>query len=203
VDGDMFFLLSILFSFLMPCHATSTELLPMDKIELLISEDEIKSKIVETARAIDAEYKGQELVIVMVMKGAICVTADLIRELKMPCEVEAVTASSYGQRGTKRGELKISGLEELNLTGRNVLLVDDIFDSGQTLWQIQQKLKEKNPKSIKTLVLLVKDVERTLSYMPDYVLFHIENRFVVGYGLDYKEYYRGLPGVYVLKGDPG
>jgi hypoxanthine phosphoribosyltransferase len=182
------------------CHAASIERLSMgDNIELLISEDEIKSKIAETARTLNAEYKDQELVVVMVMKGAICIAADLIRELEVPCEIEAVTASSYGQRGIHRGELKISGLDELNFTGKNVLLVDDIFDSGQTLSQIVGKLKEKNPKSIKTLVLLEKNVERALSYKPDYVLFHIENRFVVGYGLDYKEYYRGLRGVYVLK----
>jgi len=181
------------------CCATSTKMLSMENIELLISEDEIKSKIAETARVINTEYKGQELVVVMVMKGALCITADLIRELEVPCEIEAVTASSYGQRGTSRGELKISGVDELNLAGKNVLLVDDIFDSGETVWQIVKRLKEKNPKSIKTFVLLVKNVERTLDYEPDYALFHIENRFVVGYGLDYKEYYRGLRGVYAFK----
>jgi hypoxanthine phosphoribosyltransferase len=171
----------------------------MDNIELLISQDEIKSKIADFARMIDAQYQGEELMIVMVMKGAICITADLIRELKTPCTVEYVRASSYGQRGKKRGELKIFGLEELDLSSKNVLLVDDIYDSGETLSQIVSKLKEKNPKSLKSVVLLAKNIDRDVAYTPDYALFNIENQFVIGYGLDYKEYCRGLPGVYIFK----
>jgi hypoxanthine phosphoribosyltransferase len=171
----------------------------MDNIELLISEDEIKYKIADCARTIDAQYQGEELVIVMVMKGALCITADLIRELKTPCTVEYVKASSYGKHGTKRGELTILGLEDFDIASKNVLLIDDIFDSGETVSQIVTKLKEKNPKSLKSLVLLKKNIERDVTYIPDYALFNIENSFVIGYGLDYKEYYRGLPDIYILK----
>ena len=174
----------------------------MDKLELLISQDEIQEKVIEAAQAIDAEYAGQELTIIMVMKGAICITADLIRELKTPCDIEYVKASSYGHRGTKRGELKITGIEDLDLTTRNVLVVDDIFDSGETLTGIIAALQKKNPKSLKTLVLLYKKVHREIDYIPDYVLFDIDNYFVIGYGLDYKEYYRGLPGIYYFKEIP-
>jgi hypoxanthine phosphoribosyltransferase len=181
---------------------TPHEILSMDNLELLISQDEIKNKIADAARVLDAQYEGEELTIVMVMKGALCITADLIRALKTPCIIESVTASSYGKRGTKRGELQISGLEEIDLSSKNVLLVDDIFDSGQTLSQIFAKLKQKNPKSLKSLVLLAKKVKRDTTYLPDYALFDIENLFVIGYGLDYKEHYRGLPGIYFFTGEP-
>lgn len=170
-----------------------------EELELLISQDEIKAKTAEVAKIIDKEFQGEELTIVMVMKGAICVAADLIRELKTPTVVEFVTASSYGQRGVNRGELMISGLDNIDLAGKNVLLVDDIFDSGHTITKIMAKLEQKNPKSLKSLVMLVKNVERDVTYVPDYVLFSIENQFVIGYGLDYKEFYRGLPGVYIFK----
>ena len=182
------------------CQTNTSEC--MDNIELLISQNEIKSKIAEVARVLDAEYRGEEITIVMVMKGAICIAADLIRELKSPCTIEYVKASSYGQRGSQRGELKITGLDALDLSSKNVLLVDDIFDSGETLTGILAKLQEKNPKSLKSLVLLAKNVERDVTYYPDYTLFEIENQFVIGYGLDYKEHYRGLPGIYLFKSAP-
>ncbi len=171
----------------------------MHTFQLLISQDEIKQRIEEIAPIIDAEYAGDELVIVMVMKGAFCVTADLIRLLKTPCTLEYIQASSYGLGGTKKGELKIVGLENLNLTSKNVLLIDDICDSGNTLTELIVKLQQKRPKSLKTLVLLTKNVPRDPVYNPDYTLFEIENLFVIGYGLDYKEYYRGLPGIYLYE----
>src|SRR5579862_8932717 len=182
------FVCALLF-FANPCTALEEK---MENFQLLISPDQIKNKIADVARRIDADYQGEELTIVMVMKGALCIAADLIRELKTPCSIEYVSASSYGQRGEKRGELKIFGLEELDLKSKHVLLVDDIFDSGETVSQIMAKMKKKNPKTLKSLVLLVKNVERDVTYIPDYVLFKIENLFVIGYGLDYKEYYRGL-----------
>jgi hypoxanthine phosphoribosyltransferase len=170
----------------------------MSHFELLIPQDKIKSKIVEFARMMDIHYQGEDLMIVMVMKGALCIAADLIRELKTPCTLEYIRASSYGQRGQERGELKIDHLDELDLFSKNVLLVDDIFDSGRTISQIVAKLKKKEPKSLKSVVLLAKNVDRDVSYVPDHALFHIENQFVIGYGLDYKEYYRGLPGIYIF-----
>lgn len=174
----------------------------MNNFQLLISQDEIKEKIDDVAQIIDAEYEGEELTIIMVMKGALCVTADLIRSIKCPCTVEYVQASSYGKRGSQRGELTIAGLDDLDLSAKNVLLVDDIFDSGETLTRIMAKLRDKNPKTLKSLVLLNKNVKRNVSYLPDYTLFEIENQFVIGYGLDYKEHYRGLPGVFLFKTAP-
>ncbi|MGB7128373.1 MAG: hypoxanthine phosphoribosyltransferase [Candidatus Rhabdochlamydia sp.] len=168
------------------------------ELDLLISMDEIQDKIAKVVVQLETDYKGQEIVIVMIMKGAICLVADLIRAISLPCVVESIQASSYGAHGKTRGNLQIKGIESLDLFSKNVLLVDDIFDSGNTLFQVHQALAEKKPKSLKSLVLLSKNVS-DLECQPDYILFSIENRFVVGYGLDYKEYYRGLKGIYLFK----
>jgi hypoxanthine phosphoribosyltransferase len=168
------------------------------RTELLIGPEEIAYRLDEVARTINREYADQELTVVMIMKGAICVTADLIRRLHMPVTLEYVRASSYGQNGTSRGNLKIIGLDELNLTDKNVLLIDDIFDTGHTMTTLMAHVKDKNPKSLKSLVLLLKNTPRQITYVPEYVILPVEDRFVVGYGLDYKELYRGLPGIYCL-----
>jgi hypoxanthine phosphoribosyltransferase len=171
----------------------------MVTLEPLISPDQIRQKVADIAKAIDQQCAGEELTIVMVMKGAFCLTSDLIRELKSVSVIEYLKASSYGKLGVQRGELILTGIEELHLAGKNVLLIDDIYDSGETLSQIISKLKTQNPKTLKSLVLLSKKGKRQIKYTPDYVLFDIEDQFVVGYGLDYKEHYRGLPGIYILK----
>lgn len=172
-----------------------------DDIELLISSEEISHKIAEVAATINEEYRGEELAIIMVMKGAICVSVDLMRHLEIPFTVDYIKASSYGQQGTQRGELVLKGIEKIDLKDKHVLVVDDIFDSGHTMSTIVNSLQKKQMKSLKTLVLLLKNVPREISYLPDYILFHIENRFVIGYGLDYKEFYRGLPGIYAFVND--
>lgn len=169
-----------------------------DKLEVLISQEEIERQIKNVAIKIDADYHGDEIVIVIVMKGAICLVADLIRALHNPCSLEFICGSSYGLGGTERGKLTLTGIQGLQLKDKNVLVVDDIYDSGTTLTRIMEELKELQPATLKSLVLLSKNVPRKFSYKPDYVLFEIENRFVVGYGLDYKEYYRGLPGIFAL-----
>ncbi len=171
----------------------------MTNLQVLVSHQQIEEKIKQVAEQIDREYAGKELTIVMVMKGAICLAADLIRKIRIPCEIEYVQASSYGQRGTERGKLVLFGLDHMDIQNKDLLVVDDIFDSGLTLFQIVSQLQTKGPKSLKSLVLLHKNVPHQVSYRPDYVLFDIDNHFVVGYGLDYKERYRGLDGVYILK----
>lgn len=180
---------------------TCTSLCAAENIELLIDSEEIAQKICETASVIDEEYCGEELTLVILMKGAICVTADLIRYLDTPCTIDYISTSSYGKNGMQRGQLSIEGLEKLDLEGKNVLVVDDIFDTGHTMKAVMDRLQEKKPKTLKSFVLLVKDVQRDIEYRPDYVLFDIPNRFVIGYGLDYKEYYRNLPGVYAFVND--
>jgi len=167
-------------------------------LECLISKEQIQQRVAEIAHQIDKDYAGKEVVLVMVMKGAVCITADLLRALETPTTLECIKASSYGQGGTERGALTVTGLDALDLKEKHVLLVDDIYDSGETLSGILKWMQAKHPKSIKTLVLLVKDRKRATAYLPDYVLFHVKDRFIVGYGLDYKEQHRGLDGIYAF-----
>lgn len=172
-----------------------------DNLELLISPEQIDRKLSQVAAVINEDYKDKKLTVIMVMKGSLCVTADLIRKITVPFQVEYLKASSYGYNGMTSGHLTISGLDSLDIEGRDLLIVDDILETGKTMAGIIHKLKEKNPQSVKTLLLLVKDIPRSTHFDPDYSLFHIEDRFVVGYGLDYKELYRGLPGIYAFIGD--
>lgn len=169
-------------------------------IELLISQDAIARRIAETCAELDRLYKQEELVIVMIMKGSLCLVADMIRCLQIPTHIEFVQAKSYGLKGAERGALTILGIESLSLEGRNVLVVDDIFDSGTTMGAVLTHIQEQSPKSLRSLVLLSKKMPRSTKKIPDFVLFEIENQFVVGFGMDYKEFYRGLPGIYIFKG---
>jgi hypoxanthine phosphoribosyltransferase len=169
-------------------------------LELLISPEDISSRIQTIAAQIDNDYQGEELTIVVIMKGAMCITVDLMRQLHIPVAIQDIKTSSF-KGGTKRGELGISRIEGLNIAGKNVLVVDDIFDSGTTMTTVMDILRAQAPKSVQSLVLLLKQVPRTITYRPEYVLFEIPNRFVLGYGLDYKEFYRNLPGVYAFVND--
>jgi hypoxanthine phosphoribosyltransferase len=171
---------------------------PMD---ILIHADEISSKIQETAKQISEEYKDKDLTIIMILKGAICVTSDLIRELDIPFTLNCISASSYGQNGMKNGTLIIKGLENIDLEDKDVLVIDDIFETGNTMLSICKEIEKQHPKSLKTLVLLHKTIEKQTLYKPDYILFNIPNRFVIGYGLDYKEFYRGIPDICAFIGD--
>lgn len=169
----------------------------MPKLRLLIDTSQIAAKISEIALKIDRDYADKDLVLVMVLKGAICFTADLIRSLRVPNDLEVVQCRSY--HGQQRKELEVIGLDQIECAGRDVLIVDDIFDSGHTLFALVAGLKKKQPRSLKSVVLLSKNVAHKGMARPDYSLFDIENLFVVGYGLDYKERYRGLVGVYVME----
>ena len=163
--------------------------------EVLISRADIGKKVAEVAQAIDRDLQGEPVTLVAIMKGAICIAADLMRELHSSCVLECVRASSYGTNGTQRGELVVEGLEKLQVEGKNVLIVDDIFDSGFTLSTIVDKISALKPKSVRSLIFLSKKIERPVSYRPTYVLFEVEDLFVFGYGMDYKEYLRGIPDV--------
>ncbi|OGN53154.1 MAG: hypoxanthine phosphoribosyltransferase [Chlamydiae bacterium GWC2_50_10] len=163
----------------------------------MISEEEIIERIEKAALQINEEYAGEPLVVVAVLKGSFLLLADLVKRLRLPLSVEFLKASSYGARGTERGELIVDETRHLDLQGKNVLLIDDIFDSGMTLSTLVQRLQAHAPKTLKTLVLLFKKSPKATSYRPDFSLFEIDDRFVIGYGLDYKERYRELPGIYV------
>jgi len=170
------------------------------KLRPLINKEQIAAKVKEASAQITRDYQGKDLVVVMVLKGAICLVSDLIREIDLPLDLQTVQCSSYGSRGTERGNLTVIGADRLQIHNRDVLIIDDIFDSGHTMMTLIETLKEQNPRSIKSCVLLNKqDVAKITDYRPEYVLFDIENLFVVGYGLDYKEQYRGLSEVCVLE----
>ena len=177
-------------------HIRQGGCMPAANFRLLISADQIKDRIHQIADQLDHDYEHKEIVMIMVMKGAVCIATDLIRNIKTPCSLEYVQASSYGNK-TTAGELTLAGLEKLDLKGKHVLLVDDIYDTGATMLEIKKQLSQQNPASLKTLVLLLKNKERSTPEVPDYTLFAIENEFVIGYGLDFDELYRGLPGIYV------
>ncbi len=162
------------------------------KIKILISEEEIAKKVVSVATDLNIQFKDRELIIVTILKGAICFVADLIRHLEFPFQLEFVSAASYGMRGTKPGELNLSGFEKLDLEGKDILLVDDIYDTGKTLSTAFHVIETKQPKSLQTLVLLRKKVDHVGNILPDRVCFDIGDHFVIGYGLDYKEHFRGL-----------
>lgn len=170
-------------------------------IEVLISAEQINEKIKEYALQIEKDYQDKNLTVVMLMKGSICVASDLIRYLHIPFKLDFIKASSYGYNGMTGGALTISYLEDLEVSGRDVLVVDDIFETGRTMKGVCDQIALKQPRSIKTLVLLSKNIERKTEYRPDYVLFDIPDRFIIGYGLDYKEFYRGLPEICAFIGD--
>jgi len=168
-------------------------------INLLLSQDRISEAISELADCLNEEYAENSLFLIAVLKGSICFVTDLMRKLNMDVEIGFIQASSYGQSGTERKELTVSFLEPLDIEGKEVLLLDDIFDSGTTLATLMRQLQEKRPRTLKTAVLLSKKVKRAVPFEPNYTLFDIEDRFVVGYGLDYKEKYRHLPAIYTLE----
>jgi hypoxanthine phosphoribosyltransferase len=198
------FLCISLFMMIISLSKTIGQTMDLDftNLELMISQDQIRSKIIEIAERIDEDYKDNEIVFLMIMKGAFIFTSDLIREIKTPFSIETIKCSSYGLKGKKRGNLTIHGLEKLDLKNKHVIVVDDIFDSGATLNTVMDIVeKEKQPASLKSLILLLKNTDKRLKgyVLPHYYLFEIEDKFVVGYGLDYKEYFRGLKGVYTIE----
>jgi hypoxanthine phosphoribosyltransferase len=167
-------------------------------LELLIPEEAILEKLGEIAGQLNSLYEGESLFIVAVHNGVVCLVADLLRRIGGSNEIEFIRCVQYGKRGNLRNSLKIYGLEGHSLEGRHVLIVDDIFGGGNRLINLLGHIQNMKPASVKTLVLLSKKVPREIPYQPNYVLFDIEDRFVVGYGLDYKMRFRGLKGVYAL-----
>jgi hypoxanthine phosphoribosyltransferase len=165
---------------------------------VLLSEAMIRAKVAELARAIDRDYAGKVPVLVGVLTGATIFMADLIRQISLPVEMEFMAVSSYGAGTETTGVVRI--LKDLNseVTGRDLIIVEDIVDSGLTLAYLQSLLRAREPASLRTCVLLDKKERRETDVVLDYIGFTIPNAFVVGYGLDYGGLYRQLPFVGVL-----
>lgn len=166
--------------------------------KVLLSENEIKEVIARLGKQITEDYKDKNLLVVSVLKGSVMVMADLLREIKLPLRIDFMSVSSYGSGTTTSGTVKIIKDLDINLAGYDLLIVEDILDSGVTLSNLKEILLTRGPASVKICTLLDKPERRKANIVADYVGAEIPDAFVVGYGLDYDEKYRNLPYVGVL-----
>ena len=164
---------------------------------VLITDAQLARRVKTLAREIEKDFRGREMVVVSLLNGTVMFLADLIRHLNLPLRLDFIGVSSYGL-GTESGELVFTKELRLDVRGRDVLLVDDILDTGKTMSRVLPKLKALKPRRIKTCVLLDKPERRTHKIQADYIGFRIPDYFVIGYGLDFAERYRNLPFVGVL-----
>ena len=172
----------------------------LDDIDrVLISEDELKAIVNNMGKQISEDYKDKDLLLVSVLKGSVVFMADLMRSISVPCNIDFMAVSSYGSGTKSSGVVKIIKDLDINLEGKDVLIVEDILDSGRTLNYIISILEKRNPASIKICTLLDKPERRVVDLYADYSGAEVPDEFVVGYGLDYDEKYRNLPYVGVLK----
>lgn len=166
--------------------------------KVLITEEELKEIIKRLGKQITEDYKDKNLLVVSVLKGSVMVMADLLREIKLPLRIDFMAVSSYGSGTTTSGTVKIIKDLDINLAGYDLLIVEDILDSGVTLSNLKQILLTRGPASVKICTLLDKPERRKADIVADYVGAQIPDAFVVGYGLDYDEKYRNLPYVGIL-----
>ncbi|MBR7160600.1 MAG: hypoxanthine phosphoribosyltransferase [Clostridia bacterium] len=166
--------------------------------KVLVTKEQISTRITELATAISTDYKDKKPLFVCILKGSIIFYADLIRKMTVPCQLDFIQVSSYGS-GTTTGKIKL--LKDLDnaIEGRDVIIVEDIVDSGKTLSYLKELLGLRKPNSIKICTLLDKPERREVALEADYCGFVIPNEFVVGYGLDYDENYREFDQIYILK----
>lgn len=161
--------------------------------DVMLSEDQIKVKVYELAKQIERDFKGEELLVVGILKGASVFVSDLIRCMDLDVNIDFMSVSSYGNSTKSSGTVKILKDLDVDIEGKNVLIVEDIIDSGLTLSNLVAALKTRNPKSLKLCTLLDKPERRKVDIKVDYIGFVIEDKFIVGYGIDYAEKYRNLP----------
>jgi len=167
--------------------------------EVLIDEPTLQARIAELGAEISADYAGRDLLMVGVLKGAVFFMADLMRELTVTCEIDFMAISSYGAATDSSGVVRILKDLDINIAGRDVLVVEDIIDSGLTLSYLMRNLRARRPASLEICALLTKPDRRRIDVPVRYVGFEIPNRFVIGYGLDFAERYRNLPYVGILR----
>lgn len=170
-----------------------------DILKILVSEEEIKTKVSELGAQISEDYKDKNLLLVSILKGSVVFMADLMRAITIPAKIDFMAVSSYGNSVKTSGVVKIVKDLDLDLHGYDVLIVEDILDSGMTLKYITDLLKSRGTRSIKIATLLDKPSRRKVDIKADYFCFDVPDEFVVGYGLDYDEMYRNYPSVGVLK----
>ena len=167
---------------------------------IIVSEEQLKAKVAELGAQISADYEGRDLLLVSILKGAVVFMADLMRAVTIPCGIDFMVVSSYGGANTSStGLVKIIKDLDQDLTGKDVLIVEDILDTGITLSHLMPMLQMRRPNSLRLCTILSKPSRRKADIEPDYCGFEVPDEFVVGYGLDYDEKYRNLPYVGVLK----
>ena len=165
---------------------------------ILVSEAEIENIVCDLADKLNVRYGNEEVILILVLKGSVVFCADLMRKLKFPVIMETMKVSSYGSGTVSTGELSVDLDIKTDISGKNVLIVEDIIDSGNTLYKLKKMLSARNPKSISLCTFLDKPERREADVVADYTGKVIPDEFVVGYGLDYNEKYRELPYVGVL-----
>ena len=166
---------------------------------VLVSEEQLKAKIAELGQQISKDYQGKDLLLVSILKGACVFLSDLMRAIDIPLSIDFMCVSSYGKGTMTQGRAKIIKDLDVDIAGKDVLIVEDILDSGVTLSHVMEILRSRKPASLKLCSLLEKPERHRVEVPLDYVGFVVPDEFVVGYGLDYAEKYRNLPFVGVLK----
>ncbi len=174
-------------------------LIEREKLELLISYEEMQKKIDVIAQQINRDYKGESLTVVGILKGAVLFYSDLVRRIDTDVQFDFMTISSYGNSTESTGEVKIKKDLDSSISGKNVLIVEDIIDTGLTLTNLKEILSTRKPKSLKICCMLDKPSRRKVEIKPDYCCFEIPDQFVVGYGLDYAQSCRQYKDVFFVK----
>ena len=170
-----------------------------DVEKVLFTEEQLSQRVSELAEQINKDYAGQEVLLISVLRGSFVFMADLVRKLKIPCMVDFMACSSYGSGTSSSGQVKVTKDLSQSIEGMNVLVVEDILDSGRTLSYLLKLLEARKPASIRLCTLLDKPERRVVPVHVDYTGFQIPDAFIVGYGLDYAERYRNLPYIGILK----
>ncbi len=172
----------------------------MDIIDhVLIDEDEIQKRVRQLAQKISRDYAGKEILLLCILKGGLMFLADLAKHIEVPVAMDFIGISSYGSSTQSSGVVRITKDLEESIEGKHVLIIEDIIDSGLTLSYLTNNLSIRNPASLKICTLLDKQANREVEIPVDYVGFTVPNEFLVGYGLDYNEFYRNIPYIFVIK----
>jgi len=171
----------------------------LDQVKVLYSEQEVKARIDQMGKVITQDYRGEELLVIGILKGAFMFMSDLIRRIEVPLQIDFMDVSSYGSSTVSSGEVRIMKDLEYSIEGKNILIVEDIVDTGLTLKYICEILWKRNPKTLKIACLLDKPSRRRTNTVPDYIGYSVADEFIVGYGLDYAEYYREYPAICILE----
>jgi hypoxanthine phosphoribosyltransferase len=175
--------------------------MPLDRLKVLLAREQIAEKVIELGARITSDFAGESVVLIGVLKGATIFLADLARAIKLDASFDFIAVSSYGNTKQQSGEVKLMKDVDHSMGGKNVILVEDILDTGLTLTYLKNILLGHQPKTVKIAALLDKVSRRTQPIQGDYIGFEIPDEFVVGYGLDFAERYRNLPDVCILETD--